>query len=270
MSCALCKSDAVTPLVQFHYIEPDKYEKAAGIVGPIQRWWTKCCSCGLYMAPGHMRTYPLTVLDKVYQDFYRSNGFRGKSIHNVFEEIMALPFEKSENLQRVDWFTKNVGMQAKTVLDIGSGLGVFPAVASDYFTVTCCEANVDSVRFLKELGLDVHQGFFPDIPGFKQWAWNAISCIHVLEHVADPDAFLKAVAEHLVPGGRVFIEVPDSVEFDTLPSDHDEFNSCHLYFWNVPTLYRQVSEAGYEVTHIRRVKYEERGLSRILLLGTKR
>jgi 2-polyprenyl-3-methyl-5-hydroxy-6-metoxy-1,4-benzoquinol methylase len=91
--------------------------------------------------------------------------------------------------------------------------------------------------------------------------------IHILEHVADPDGFLYLAKECLMPKGKLYVEVPDAVEFDYLPETHDEFNSCHVHFFDAPTLYKLVEAAGFRVEDIHRVRYKKRDLSRILVLA---
>jgi SAM-dependent methyltransferase len=49
-------------------------------------------------------------------------------------------------------------------------------------------------------------------------AYSFLTCMHVLEHVGNPRAFVVEAARHLVPGGLMYIEVPhelaDSVRED--------------------------------------------------------
>ncbi len=191
------------------------------------------------------------------------------SVEEEFDRIMAIPSRESENEYRYRWFSEHYE-GGNDMLDIGSGLGVWPyhVKASLGFNVQCVEPNRDCAIFLIDsLNIPCYSGFFiPETYETLETRFDVISFIHVLEHMDDPRLVLSTVKQLLRPHGKVFIEVPDSVEFDYLPIEHDEFNSTHLFFFDVPTLYSMLTNCGYDVTDIHRVYYEGRDLSRILML----
>jgi 2-polyprenyl-3-methyl-5-hydroxy-6-metoxy-1,4-benzoquinol methylase len=94
--------------------------------------------------------------------------------------------------------------------------------------------------------------------------FDVVSVIHVLEHIEDPVEFLISLHDSLKPDGKLFIEVPDAIEFETLIPIHDEFNSCHTHFYDVSTLCRVLARSVYNVTDIHRKYYKERNLHRIM------
>lgn len=47
---------------------------------------------------------------------------------------------------------------------------------------------------------------------FPEGGWDTIVSFEVIEHVDDPDFFVKNIAEHLRPGGRLVFSVPHMVE----------------------------------------------------------
>jgi len=122
MICNICGQNQW--IFQRRYNEPDKYEAWVGITAPICRTWWKCANCGFYRT---RRTYDLKQLETIYLDGYRAEGFRGETIEKVFDRIVRLPFEKSENKYRIKWFLDRIGTSAdaRSILDIGAGLGVF-------------------------------------------------------------------------------------------------------------------------------------------------
>jgi SAM-dependent methyltransferase len=201
----------------------------------------------------------------MYREGYRAEDFRGKTIKQAFDEIMNLG-GKSENFYRIYWLQHKLRPKFGTgyLLDIGSGFGIFPNEMKNFgYDVTCIEPNEDSRNFIEnELEIDCYDKFDPGI----HIASDIVSIIHVLEHMQDPEVFLYEARKALVSRGVLFIEVPDSVEFNYLPKDSDEFNSLHLHFFNVANLYNLVERCGFNVTDIHRVHYTERDLRRILLL----
>ena len=256
MKCLIC--DNRNWMVQFSYGNPDKYEKWQGIKNPM-RSWLKCTSCGFYM---QSRNYPLKKLEGIYDSGYRDKKFRGVDIEESFAYTWDIPIEESENHKRFAWYIASCG--AVTVLDIGSGFGVWPALLSKYdIAVSCVETNKDSIWFLTEkLGLTC----FKDIKDCH-CAYQAITLIHVLEHIQDPDAFLNAIQRLLLPAGEVFIEVPDASEFNYLDKHHDEFNSCHCHFYDMSSLYRLLERNGYVVKDMHRQFYKKRGLTRLMVVA---
>jgi SAM-dependent methyltransferase len=248
----------------FIYFGPDKYEKYCGL-DYVWRRWNKCVECGHYQSESD---YDLEKLMPVYGG-YRSEPFRGVPIREQFSSVMALPNHLRENHSRVNWLNLNLDRYANmTVLDVGSGFGVFPhELRSIGFKVTCTEINDESLEFLsKELGFKCVNGD-PDVDHFGKY--GIVTMVHVLEHMQSPSLFLNAYRKYLSHNGHIFIEVPDSLEFGYLPKDHDEFNSCHLNFFSVPSLTSIVERSGFTVKMVERFYHSARNLSRIRLIGRK-
>jgi 2-polyprenyl-3-methyl-5-hydroxy-6-metoxy-1,4-benzoquinol methylase len=154
------------------------------------------------------------------------------------------------------------------MLDIGSGLGVFPAAMSRMgVDVTCVEPNKDSADFIKnDLKLECLNQFYD---GPVDGEFDLVTLVHVLEHEEAPIRMLTAVRENLKEDGWLFIEVPDAEEFRYLPKEHDEFNSCHVVFYDMASLFHVMVNAGFLVHIMASVRTKVRDLSRIMLLAKK-
>lgn len=260
VKCIICGKTSQWECLSVHD-KPDKYERWVGIED-VSRSWFKC-DCGFVQ---QLRNYPLWQIERIYDDGYRDAEFRGESIEHAFERISNA--KDSENEKRFFWF----GLHRKyldscCVLDVGSGLGVWPALLKRAeYKVCCVEKNEVSKRFLHE-NLNL-----PCVDDLDETTgeYDVVSLIHVLEHIERPDSFLKKVKKRIRKGGAVFIELPDAIEFDHLPLDHDEFNSCHVAFYNIDSLYRLLDRNGFYVTDMHRVHYEGRNLYRIMCLATNK
>ena len=255
MKCSLCECS----VLEFSHScdKPDKYEKWMGITD-IKREWLHCPRCGLWH---QIRNYPLSELEEIYEEGYRDADFRGESIKQAFDRIMAI--KDSENDIRVRWVLKTA-LAPRTLLDIGSGIGVFPyAMKEKGIHAWCTEENLHSLGFINSLGLTCVKG----IPYYAKF--EMVSIVHVLEHIQDPVSFLKDLHKVLQINGKLFIEVPDAEAFDWLDIDHDDFNSCHTHSYNVSTLYGILKKSGYDVTDMHRQFYPERKLSRIMGIWKK-
>jgi SAM-dependent methyltransferase len=255
MSCYLCESTRTFPIM---LLDADIYEESIGIKHD-RRHWYKCEACGLCVQDNILTDKDL---ERIYSA-YRNTSMRGKTVKEEFDRIVSIQY--SENKDRVAQLLVD-GFEGGSLLDIGSGLGVFPYEIKPYMKeVFCIEPNSDSVDFINSLGIKCHQGYYrPKI--FKR-KFDYISIVHVLEHQRNPIKFLSDVASELEEGGTVYIEVPDAIEFEYLDRNHDEFNSTHLWMFDVPTLDRICRKAGLKPYLIRRTKYGERNLSRIRLLA---
>jgi hypothetical protein len=253
MACLICGTKNSQQEVQRHDVA-DMYESYMGIVDVHRTWW-QCKFCGHFH---QTRSYDLKDLEKIYQRGYRETGFRGKTIQESYDEIMAISWLESENKQRADWFVNHT--LSESTLDIGAGIGVFPAQIKDYgYTVECVEENKISRDFIEGLGFLC----WDKIPDAKYWN---VSLIHVLEHIEKPDEFLKKVKS--VCKRHLFVEVPDAREFAYLGKEHDEFNSCHLWFFTLQNLITLIERNGFTVIEAERKFYPKRKLSRILVLAT--
>lgn len=247
MKCIICDSKKWE---EIHlYTTPDKYEKYMGIED-VERDWARCLGCGHYQQD---RNYPLADLEKIYEDGYRSFDFRGETIDQAYNKVVSIP--KNENSQRCEWFIENIG-EVKTILDFGSGLGVFPQFLSNRgYDVDCVEINKDSRAFIQDrLKLPCYESN----PAQK---FDVITLVHVLEHIEKPGDFLP-----LLNADKLFIEVPHPIEFDLLDKNHDEFNSCHVHFFNMPNLKKLVESCGYEVKAMSMQYYKDRNLTRTMMI----
>ena len=256
MKCYLCDRDMA---VKWEYNYPDKYQELIGIK-KAGRAWHYCNHCELYAQKNELTD---DDLDKIYKN-YRNLDFRGKTVKEEFNRILEI--KDSENDQRIDSVICDLRTSGNKMLDIGSGLGVFPyGMRERGFNVTCMELNPDSYEFLMtDLGFNVVIGEYNKIHSDK---YDLITLVHVLEHLRDPIQTLKDIKErNLGAGGSIYIEVPDADEFEILDPLHDDFNSTHLFFFTIESLKKVIEKAGLKTYTIRRTHYPERGLERIGIL----
>jgi hypothetical protein len=254
MACLICGGNNAQEEV-FEYHVADKYEAYMHIGSVWRKWWV-CKNCGHYH---QTRNYELKRLEEIYQHGYRAMAFREEGIEDAYERIMGIPWSQSENKQRADWFA--LYTHHESTLDIGSGIGVFPAALKEFgYTVECVEENKLSRDFISE---KLNMLCWDSIPDSKYWN---VSLVHVLEHIEEPDAFLQKIKP--VCKRHLFIEVPDAREFAYLPKEHDEFNSCHLWFFTLQNLITLIERNGFTVVEASRKFYPQRKLSRILVLAT--
>jgi hypothetical protein len=85
---------------------------------PYDRSLLRCATCG------HMVS--TVALADLYGGAYMDATYSGDRLERSYERIMALPPERSDNVARVERVVAAAGSTGR-VLDVGAGLGVFPA-----------------------------------------------------------------------------------------------------------------------------------------------
>ncbi len=115
------------------------------------------------------------------------------------------------NPLRLDFIDQYVGLKGKRVLDVGCGGGILSesmAVRGAEVTgIDLGEAPLEVAKLhLLETGQQVDYRKIPveelaaEMPG----AFDAVTCMEMLEHVPDPAAIIAACATLVKPGGQVF------------------------------------------------------------------
>jgi 2-polyprenyl-6-hydroxyphenyl methylase/3-demethylubiquinone-9 3-methyltransferase len=115
------------------------------------------------------------------------------------------------NPLRLNYINDRVGLQGKTVLDIGCGGGILAeSMAAHGATVTGIDLGDAPLAVaklhLKESGQKVEYRKISaeDMAREKPESFDVVTCMEMLEHVPDPASTVAACARLVKPGGRVF------------------------------------------------------------------
>ena len=257
MQCYLCGNEHLE--LVFKYDKPDRYQLL--IDNYNEREWNRCPVCGLYQQKNNLSEHDIRQCYLKYRD----REIRETTVSEEFRRVLDMPAKKSECRKRLGWLLRHIRIRGP-ILDIGSGFGIFPFLLKGYVNeIYSIEPEPQSAAFINgELGIECKNEFYRHSLFPKAFI---VTCAHVLEHMKDPIGFLRTILQYdMEPNGWLFIEIPDATEFDYLEKDHDEFNSLHLYFFDMDTLYTVLKRAGYRVEVMQRVKYKDRNLSRIMAL----
>ena len=177
----------------------------------------------------------------------------------TFEKIIRFPNEKSDNhgrFQAVRNFASACFPETAypSLLDVGSGLGVFPyLVQKNGWLCTALDPDRRAVEHIKHrLGINAICGDFLLIhPSGK---FDIVTLNKVLEHVADPLSMLQKTHDWLTPKGFVYIEVPDGEMAVYEGGDREEFTIDHLHIFSFASLASLCVKAGYLVQSIIRLR----------------
>ncbi len=92
------------------------------------------------------------------------------------------------------------------VLDVGCGLGFFLS-ALDGWDRHGVEISAFAAEHASRSG-EIHVGTL-ESAAYPRGAFDLVVTHHVIEHVADPSAFIREISRVLAPGGRLILGTPD-------------------------------------------------------------
>ena len=203
-----------------------------------------CKNCNVYIND-HIYN-----LEKIYFEQYDLKTYANE-IEKNYNKIVALPYMKSDNKQRVARIVeylkkKELVLKNLNVLDIGSGLGVFPAqLISHKAKVSCIEPSLNSIKHLKKniKAQTVIHGDFLNLDIKDKY--NFITMNKVLEHVKNPVKMLTKAKSLLKSGGLIYIELPDGENAlkNGNVENREEFFIDHYTIFNLESLKYLVSKS---------------------------
>jgi 2-polyprenyl-6-hydroxyphenyl methylase/3-demethylubiquinone-9 3-methyltransferase len=110
-------------------------------------------------------------------------------------------------------------LDGRTALDVGCGAGLLAEpLARLGATVTGLDAAPELIAVAREhaagqgLEIDYRAGELEGLEG----QFDLVTCMEVIEHVADPAAFVRALARHLTPGGLLIMSTPNATVMSKL------------------------------------------------------
>lgn len=251
VNCIVCESHRKTVLEEQKF--KDDY---LDLISPDYQCGLRrlviCNDCGfVYHDPQLDDRDMATLYDK-----FRDVSFRNESPDAYFDRITLLPKDQSENFAKVEWIRNRLPdfmSKGGRLLDIGCGGGVFihtflqnsPKWTAAGVEPTPAFADLAGRRLNQPV---VSGSYHPGL--FAAASFDLITINQVLEHVSDPVAFLEAVRNDLAEGGYIYLEVPDVLDLEFLPPNHDRFLMQHLWVFSKASLTNVCRRARYEVVDI--------------------
>ena len=115
------------------------------------------------------------------------------------------------NPLRLDWIQKHIPIAGKKVLDVGCGGGILTeAMARAGATAKGVDLSEKALKVADlhglESGVKVEYEYISaeDLALKEPGQYDVVTCMEMLEHVPEPLSIIKACAQLVKPGGRVF------------------------------------------------------------------
>lgn len=196
-----------------------------------------CKACGL--AQKFHGAKAVHVVEQIYAT-YSPYQLAGGSEQKVFNARGNSLVPRSEML--VPSVLAEIGFKPRgRMLDFGCGNGAFLKVFGQHFPEwDLVGYDVSNVHQAEVESVSSNATFCFDGLGNIEGKFDFISLVHVLEHVDEPVALLKALAEKMEAGGAMLIQCPDysANPFDLIIYDH-------VSHFTARSLVRLVREAGF-------------------------
>jgi len=216
---------------------PDRFERHIGISEyGYRREWVACdrCGCATNIFSSGCDS-ELAALESAYYEV----DLKGLDMGERYSNLMALPADKSDNVQRVArvlHFLNNWRDGAYNVLDIGAGTGVFLSrLLDDAGAMISLAVGIEpdpmAALHLKSLGrFNVIPKAFPISE--EVGTFSLITLNKVLEHMRDPVSFLRQITPHMKDElGILYVEVPDVQTAAHRPPSDNILGSMHRHLY---------------------------------------
>ncbi|MBF0409914.1 MAG: class I SAM-dependent methyltransferase [Candidatus Riflebacteria bacterium] len=152
-------------------------------------------------------------------------------------------------------YEKNVSDEKMSVLDVGSGTGVFPFLMKESgWNVTASDPDGIACRHLTEkLQIKSVQGKFEELK--LNNSFDLITFNKVIEHVIDPVGFLDKTSDLLdVRGGWLYIEVPDGEMASKCGYSRQEFFIDHFHVFSMASVALLANKHSFDLEKIERLR----------------
>tara|TARA_Y100000768_G_scaffold63599_1_gene43719 strand:- start:22039 stop:22839 length:801 start_codon:yes stop_codon:yes gene_type:complete len=196
------------------------------------------------------------ISEEFYKNFYSKKTY-GENYKQNFSKIINLK-KKSDNYlrsNRIEKFLKKNKFKKIKILDVGSGLGVFPYEMNRRgYEITAMDPDERMSNFIKtKLGIETINSDFKKLNIRKKY--NLITFNKVLEHVENPLSFLKKAKKFLSKENNgIYIEVPDTNEAKKISKNREEFAIEHINCFTKKSLIVMLQRSHYKLLEFKKIK----------------
>ncbi len=185
----------------------------------------------------------------------------GDQMGATFDRIINLPLDASDNTGRRDrileFASRRLGTVGEiTLLDVGSGLGVFPYVMR-LAGWSCTALDPDPLaceHIATKAGVATIEADFLDVDPLTLGSFDVVTLNKVIEHVEEPCEMLRKAALVMSPRGFVYVEVPDGEMAAIEGPGRQEFSIEHHHVFSAASLALTLERSGLTPLRIDRLR----------------
>ena len=246
-NCFICGSNLI---LKKKFYKKNPKENLFGLEKNLKyfRFLYQCENCQHYYNVHNFENY----LNKIY--FKQYNRITHKDINKKFRKIINLKKKKSSNYYRIK-FLKKYLRSNDNILDIGSGIGVFPyMIRKEGYNIDCVESDKFSVNFLeKKINLKVVCNNVMKINKIKK-KYSFITLNKVLEHfpLNKVKKILTSLRKIKKKNTLIYTELPSS-KAKCKGFKSQEFNFEHYNIFSKKSLKLLIKELNYKILKINEI-----------------
>ena len=205
----------------------------------------RCSECGM------MVQYPMptaSYLKKKYEKIYTSQ----KKVTSTEKAFYFFDIKQEEGrIKEIETFKKK-----GSLLDIGASSGFFIKIVSKNkkWKVTGIEYSLAGVKEARRHKINlIHGNIFSS--KIKNTQFDVVTMHSVLEHIPDPNAYLKKVRDKLRRNGLLVFSVPNVRSFEyffykVIKKRFPGFIDEHLYYFTPYSLTATLKKHGFKIKKI--------------------
>ncbi|PIS47234.1 MAG: methyltransferase [Elusimicrobia bacterium CG08_land_8_20_14_0_20_51_18] len=163
---------------------------------------------------------------------------------------------RASRLAQMREFSEKFGLKGAKVVEIGSGKGeMLDVIAEAGMKAFGLEFSPASVSAARTAGRELIQGYIGEMKEIKGAPFDAFICLNYLEHLPEPGAAIRAIADNLSGPATGFVTVPN-LGYLLKTRSFYEFVADHLSYFTEKTLSHAFEANGFEVLDCRLINEE--------------
>lgn len=236
-----------------------------GYEPPLLLWdnteysFSKCPRCGLiYQYPLPKQEELLHRYDSEYFAYELENekaffGLMEKTLEDVhFYREIEPDWKTGKPKKFGEPVTPEMPGDRGSFLDIGCATGMLlEKMKKRGWKEKGVEVCAPSAEYgIKERGVDIHTGTL-ESADFPSEMFDVVHASHLIEHLADPEAFLAEIARIVRPGGRALITTPNAAGLQPrlFGKKWRSAIADHMHLFTRRTLHQMLEKQGFEIEY---------------------